>query len=863
MSGSWSKWGWGLIVLAASTGAAWEIFADRAEDPAENPQKPSVAVETLLPADTVLYVRHDGTKQHAAAWEHTAAHEALSAARTDELLEKLVTFLKQQAPGTFDSRVEGLARHLSAYGGSLAISIPKGLPLPRATLVLHHAAKHVDLLSEGVPLLAENGIKTETKDIEGREVHLAHLSKTPAMDLAWWAEGGHLVIAVGVDPVEHVLAIANGKNANITRHRLWAKEAADKNRTISSTAWVDAKSLREKVKSFPIPIPEGRPLFIGDALELLGLHNLDDVVFKGGYEGKALWSETDLHITGKRTGLLSLLDGKEISFEDLPPLPLHVNSFFAASMNPAAAYETVRRTIREAAAYGPKEAALQVDRVIDTLPNFLGFDPKTDILDALGSLVVVCDDPDQGFLGTGGTLIVQVKDAKKLRQTFENIINKLNSLSPNEEIAKIHKATKQGREIWNVELGQTVQGLGIGITDDWMVIALVPQPVEAFYLRVDGKLPKWSKSQLKEEGAPILPEKFTTLAVSNPRMIYHSLLKLAPLGMATLVASLKGEGTLPRKANLPWLLSDLPPAELVVGPLFPNVRSMSLTEEGVRWTSYASLPSLPVLGGPGGGNGALAASVVTALLLPAIQQSRVAAKRSQSKNNLKQLGLAMHNYHDTYKSFPAGTLPNEKLKPDERLSFLGRVVAVRRASRALYKKIDKEAGWQEKDIRPIMETRVPVFINPGVNPDAEKMTAKADSKEKKKPKDNYAPTHYVGLAGVGKDAPLLPITSNRAGVFGYNRKTRIRDITDGTSNTIMIGEASKDYGEWGAGGTATIRSLTKKPYINGPDGIGGPFPGGCHFLMGDGSVRFVSEKIDPKTLEALTTIRGGEVVGDF
>ena len=86
-------------------------------------------------------------------------------------------------------------------------------------------------------------------------------------------------------------------------------------------------------------------------------------------------------------------------------------------------------------------------------------------------------------------------------------------------------------------------------------------------------------------------------------------------------------------------------------------------------------------------------------------------------------------------------------------------------------------------------------------------------------------------------------------MFGYNRKTRLRDITDGTSNTVMISEASKDYGAWSAGGTATIRSLTKKPYINGPDGIGGPFPGGCHMLMGDGSVRFVSQNIDPKTME--------------
>ncbi len=756
--------------------------------------------------------------------------------------------------------MEALANHLGEQGGSLAISIPPGLPLPRATLVLHHAAKHIDLLKDVTPLLAENRIETETKEIEGREVSIAHFLKAPAIDAAWWAEGDHLVIAVGVDPVQNTLAVASGKKPDITKHRLWSADAADEAKAITTTAWVDAKSLREKFKDFPIPIPEGRPVLIGDALKILGLGNVEELVLKSGYEGKALWSETRLNTTGERTGVLSLWEGEEITFEDLPPLPKNTNSFYAASMKPAAAYETIRRMIKESMAFGPEEAAKEVERVIDTIPNFLGFDPKTDILDALGNIVVICDDPEQGLLGTGSTLIVQVKDAEKLRQSLEKIVNKINSYVPNEEIilVKIHKAKKQGREIWHFEFGQTVETLGVAIEEDWMVVALMPQPVEAFFLRVDGKLPKWSIEQLKEQGAQGIPEKFTSVGVSNPKVIYQNLLKLAPYGYSALVAALKGEREIPRNAALPWQLSDLPPAELIAGPLFPNVRTMTLDETGMKWTSYSSLPSLPVVGGPGGGNGAVAGSVVTALLLPAIQQARTAARRSQSMNNLKQLGIAMHNYHETHNSFPAGTLPNEKLKPDERLSFMVELLPYIDQS-PLYEKVDKEGGWKDKENRLVIETRLPVLMNPGVSMQPIAAT-KADANEEA---SNSAPTHYVGMAGIGKDAPLLPITSNRAGVFGYNRKTRLEDITDGTSNTVMISEASKDYGAWGAGGTATIRSLTQKPYINGPDGIGGPFPGGCHVLFGDGSVRFISQAIDPGTFEALITIRGGEVIGNF
>jgi prepilin-type processing-associated H-X9-DG protein len=68
-------------------------------------------------------------------------------------------------------------------------------------------------------------------------------------------------------------------------------------------------------------------------------------------------------------------------------------------------------------------------------------------------------------------------------------------------------------------------------------------------------------------------------------------------------------------------------------------------------------------------------------------------------------------------------------------------------------------------------------------------------------------------------------------------------------------------GSWAAGGSPTIRPLTKRPYIDGPDGLGGQHPEGCTFGMVDGSVRFINKDIDPKVLEAMTTIAGGESVG--
>ncbi|MCA9069616.1 MAG: hypothetical protein KDA84_11865 [Planctomycetaceae bacterium] len=159
MSAKWTKWGWGIIVVLMVTGVAWEIFADRTESEKAE-KKPSIAVETLLPADTVIYARHDGHKKHAGAWQKTAAAETLDTIRAEELLQKFVSFVKQQAAGTYDPRIETLANHVKDYGASLAVSVPPGLPIPKATLVVHHAADHVEVVSEITTVLAENNIKS-------------------------------------------------------------------------------------------------------------------------------------------------------------------------------------------------------------------------------------------------------------------------------------------------------------------------------------------------------------------------------------------------------------------------------------------------------------------------------------------------------------------------------------------------------------------------------------------------------------------------------------------------------------------------------------------------------------------------------
>ncbi len=123
-----------------------------------------------------------------------------------------------------------------------------------------------------------------------------------------------------------------------------------------------------------------------------------------------------------------------------------------------------------------------------------------------------------------------------------------------------------------------------------------------------------------------------------------------------------------------------------------------------------------------------------------------------------------------------------------------------------------------------------------------------------------APAGYVGIAGLGEDAATLAPPHPRAGVFGYDRVTRTEDITDGASTTMMLAETATASGPWTAGGPSSVRGLdpNRQPYIGRARQFGGNHPGGANVAFVDGSVRFISDTIDPKVFEAISTISGNE-----
>ncbi len=187
--------------------------------------------------------------------------------------------------------------------------------------------------------------------------------------------------------------------------------------------------------------------------------------------------------------------------------------------------------------------------------------------------------------------------------------------------------------------------------------------------------------------------------------------------------------------------------------------------------------------------------------------------------------------------FPPGTLPNSKLPPEHRLSW--ELILLPYLDRDdLYAQFDQSKAWDEEP----NATPAGAFVRPLACPSQFN-------------RNDPALADYIGMAGIGTNAPYLPASDPQAGVFRYEGRTKVSDLARGLSNTLDIVESARHLGPWAAGGKATVRGLDPGdvPLI-GPNRQFGGHPNGANAAFADGSVRFLSHSINPRVIERLSTL---------
>lgn len=276
-------------------------------------------------------------------------------------------------------------------------------------------------------------------------------------------------------------------------------------------------------------------------------------------------------------------------------------------------------------------------------------------------------------------------------------------------------------------------------------------------------------------------------------------------------------------------------------------------------------------------------AVLIALLLPAVQQAREAARRTQCKNNLKQIGLALHNYQDNANILPSGRFHSGI--GTYRWGWMPMILPYLDQA-PTYNRLNFNVNGWEGGNYDFFKTPNSAFLCP----------SDSLSNEIREEEGFAAPTwilaqadyaavigDYMNSTGIGQN-PAYGNTGYHAEIRGsisrWAKAARIRDFTDGTSNTMMVGECigamciTQNWGTQSFGTTAhPINYLNQSlrqtlptqanPRWDESIGFRSFHVGGCHFLMADGSVRFMSENIDGVTYRALASRSGGEVTGEF
>ena len=620
--------------------------------------------------------------------------------------------------------------------------------------------------------------------------------------MVWGLRGKLFVLALGDGEIDAMLKRVDGAPpAWLARLR--------QQLPVERTSTVTYVNVREIMK---LALPMAGP-GAADNAKALGLGNLTTIASVAGLDRKAFVNKTLIGIEGEPQGILRLADVKPLATADLAPIPHDATFALAFKLNPEEALDTIRQIVEKI----DPSAKPDWQRGIDRIENVVGLKLREEILRPLGDTWCVFGAPEGGGPLYGLMATVPLKDPnqaalshdkflKLLRSQLASLDRKSSGRTPTYfMMPKLEELDFAGRRI------HVFQGSPVGVfcapawclTDKELIVGLHPQSIKAYLSR-----PASSKSLAD---APAVARVFRR--GSGPlKLLYGDSQRLLDFAYPTLLTYARFGLPMLRQYEIDLGVSVLPSPRALRPHLTPSVTSVRRTSSGIEITERRTLPGI-------GLTSSLPASV--ALLLPAVQSSRGAARQAQSSNNMKMLALAMHNYASVKGHFPPAYISTKDGKP--LLSWRVQILPYLEQD-ALYKEFHLDEPWDSEHNKKLIASMPTVYKSPNSK-------VSGDGK-----------TNYLTLRG-------------EKTVFPGNKGINIAEIRDGTSNTIMTVEVPDDQ--------AVVWTKPDDFQYDAKDpikGLVGMWPGGILVGMCDGSVRFLPATIDAKTLNALFTRNGGEPI---
>lgn len=785
-------WGTTLLVLSAVVSTSAQEAGSR--------------INRYMPGrDLVFYFEFDGFKAHAQEWNKTDFYQILNKTPMRQLVDDLSGQVQKLIENGFaDAPDPQLAKFMTASIGSSILHNGFGMSVhwkpsdrdPRVVFVQPGMLKDPKLRAElqaSTDKDVQNG-KAKVEKKGSRQV----IRPSGTNDFIIMMDGDDLVFVKS-----DVAADLNSSESTAgSLPRIQALSKPLKTFKPALRALLD-------ISAIPMP-PQARQL---------GLDGLKQVEVRFGFDGNQLRSELKVAAPAPRQGLLALLDIPALDKTALATVPADATSFTAFSFDPGGIFT---KAVKMAGTMQPGMEA-QMEQFQDQFRQNVGVDLKKYVLDLIGPAVVfgtkkaaTPNAPDEMFVSmevrNPQALVLAIDKLAPLVAAIANQAIAQQGIQVQGPVEIVRQKSGTSSRNWVVKLPK---GLGMEkltpmfrIGEKTLVFAFNAKTVSDVLATAEGRGKPFEFKGKFAALAPNVPARLAMIQVRDDSQTVPATLAAMPAILDSLSAQMAAAGQnqpLPIKINPKFI----PTAQQMQPYLKPAIVSAVVGKEGLTVESHESVPTIsaPAAGG-----------IVAALLLPAVQSAREAARRAQCMNNCKQIGLAMLNHEAAYRAFPKQAITDKDGKP--LLSWRVAILPFMEQE-ALYKQFRLDEPWDSPHNKALISQMPKAFACPS---------------------HDLPPgmTNYRVPAGTGT-------------IFEPGKATAFKDILDGTSNTLMLVESTEPV-EWTKPEDIDYRPADPTAML------GSRHAGGYNAMFADGSVRFIAARINREMLKALFSKAGGEVV---
>lgn len=776
---------------------------------------PSGSLGRYVPVDNLLfYAEFEGLDRHATTWKKSAYFKLLNETKLGELLEDLAVQGIEKALATAPRQgrptpagLLGVFKAALKDGFVFALAKPDPGRDPSAVFVLRNARKN-----GFVEFFRSIDVRTPAqRKVERVGSRTIDVEESVINQTKHWYEGEDWVLTI-YPPVDAyatlVMASIDGKTANALTHPIRANLARPETGFEPvGYAFFDLSKLPNSAQNTS-----------------MGLDSVKHIDYRWGFQDDALYSILRVSIPGPRRGLIAMFEaafGSTFDKTTLPPIPTNISGWTVFSFSPGSLWRAMIEYFRvEAAKAGMPVDQLGIVKFDRAATNGIKARLQEDFLDKLGPRWFFYYELD--FLNPGnaarGALLADIRDSSALEPTLDRVIMLLYAYLQSQ--ARINpRVPLIGR------LGENSRGYKL---------VFPPGALPAQYAKIVAPTLLLGRTQLAiglneaEARAALaakawtpgpdyaatfakIPGNLIALSVKDPRISMPEMIAMLPETLPQLNALAAGPN-----AQSPFAFkidrSKIPPAAELRRRLFPGMMAVSLDREGLKIVTRESAPSMI---------SPSTSAVAAALLLPAVQAAREAARRTQCANNLKQIGLALHNYQANNNGFPSAAIVGKDGKPllSWRVAILPYI-----EEQELYNEFHLNEPWDSPHNKALIPRMPRTYVCPS------------------RPPTEPGVTTYLALVGNGAlFEPNKPVSSNQ--------------VTDGTANTLAVVESTQAVlwtkpADIDFSPRLTIAALR----------LGSNHPGVYNALFADGSVKFLKSSLNAVTLRAMITRQGGEVI---